>query len=337
MSGGGVSGAAGLQPAATGGQQPAGGKPRVVVALGGNALAPDNGDTPADQARAVEAAMTVVADLVARGVEVVLTHGNGPQVGDLMLRNELARGTLPEIPIDWCVAQTQAMIGYLVTTALETDLANRGLPLPVVPILTRVLVDADDPAWQEPSKPVGPRVDAEAARAKGADGDQTWKEVEPGRWRRLVASPEPIALLDGMTINLVLGAGAVVVAGGGGGIPMIRDSEGMLHGVECVIDKDLAGVLLAEAVGASVFAILTDVPAVLLDRGKPSERPLGRTTVAELRKHQAEQDFPAGSMGPKVEAVCRFVERTGGRGAIGALDDIAAVVAGESGTQVLPA
>ena len=313
------------------------GKPqRVVVALGGNALAPDDGDTPKDQAEAVWEAMIVVADLVAQGVEVVLTHGNGPQVGDLMLRNELARGTLPELPIDWCVAQTQAMTGYLITTFLEAELAKRGLPLPVVPILTRMLVDADDPAWQDPSKPVGPRRGAEAARAKSAAGDQTWREVEPGRWRRVVASPDPLALLDGMTINLVLGAGAVVVGGGGGGIPLIRDAEGMLHGVECVIDKDLAGVLLAESVGASVFAILTDVPAVLLDRGTDSERPLGRTTVSALRRHQETQHFAAGSMGPKVEAVCRFVERTGGRGAIGDLDDIAAVVAGSAGTQILP-
>lgn len=309
---------------------------RVVVALGGNALAPDDGDSTADQAAAVAAAMVPVADLVARGCDVVLTHGNGPQVGELMLRNVLSRGTLPELPLDWLVAQTQAMIGYLVTTALETELARRGLPLPVVPILTRVLVDADDPAWASPSKPVGPRVDADVARQRAADGDQDWREVDGGRWRRVVASPDPQALLDGQTIALVLGAGAVVAGAGGGGVPMVRDADGMLRGVECVVDKDLVGVLLAEAVGAATYAILTDVPAVLVSRGTPDERPLGEVSVAELRAHQATGQFPAGSMGPKVEAVCRFVERTGGRGAIGDLQAIAAVVAGEEGTQVVP-
>jgi carbamate kinase len=308
---------------------------RVVIALGGNALA--SGDAaPEAQAGAVARSMVTVADLVAGGDDVVITHGNGPQVGDLMLRNELARGTLPEIPLDWCVAETQAMIGYLITTALEAELAARDLPLSVVPILTRILVDPDDPAWRDPSKPVGPYLSEEDARAKSADGDQHWREVEGKGWRRVVASPEPKALLDGQTIALVLGTGSVVVANGGGGIPMVREEDGCLRGVEAVVDKDLAGVLLAEAVDADRFAILTDVPAVLVDRGTPDERPVHRTTVAELRAFAAAGQFPAGSMGPKVEAVCRFVERTGGRGAIGALEEIEAVVAGTSGTQVHP-
>jgi carbamate kinase len=309
---------------------------RVVVALGGNALAADRGGGIAGQMAAVEGSMAAVADLVAAGTEVILTHGNGPQVGDALIRNELAAHVVEPLPLDWCVAETQGMIGFLITTALERELAERGLPLAVIPLVTRVRVDRDDPAWEDPSKPVGPHLPEEVAREKMAAG-QHWRQVGERGWRRLVPSPEPAELLDGLTIRLVLGAGAVVVAGGGGGIPMVREDDGHLAGVEAVVDKDLAGVLLARAVGARRFAILTDVPGVALDHGGADERWLGEVDVAELRALQAAGQFPPGSMGPKVEAVCRYVEATGGRAAIGALDEIAAVVAGEAGTQVRPA
>lgn len=278
--------------------------------------------------------MVPVAELVAAGTQVVVTHGNGPQVGDLLIRNELARDVVAPLPLDWCVAQTQAMIGFIITTELEREIALRDRPLSVVPIVTRIRVDPDDPAWDEPTKPVGPYLPEEQVRDKVAAGEQ-WREGRRG-WRRVVASPQPLELLDGQTLRLVLDAGAVVVAGGGGGIPMVRGADSHLVGVEAVVDKDLAGVLIAEAAGAQAYVILSDVPGVAVGYGTDEEHWLGAVGVGDLRALQVAGEFPAGSMGPKVEAICRYVERTGGRGAIGGLEDLAAVVAGEAGTQVTP-
>jgi carbamate kinase len=307
----------------------------AVVALGGNALAPaDHRSTAEEQIEVIARAMVPVAELVASGVDVVLTHGNGPQVGDLMITGELARDVVTPLPLDWYVAQTQAMIGFIITTTLERELALRDLPLSVVPIVTRVRVEVDDPAWQDPSKPVGPYLEEAAAREKMATGQQ-WRAAGSKGWRRVVASPQPVELLDGQTIRLVLGAGAVVVAAGGGGIPMVREADGHLRGVEAVVDKDLAAVLVARATGAEVLAILTDVQGAALGYGTDEERWLGEVDVTELRRLQGEGHFASGSMGPKVEAVCRHVEAGGQRGAIGALDDLADVVAGRSGTQVI--
>jgi carbamate kinase len=307
---------------------------RVVVALGGNALAPpDRRSSVGAQIEAITEAMQPVAELVASGVDVVLTHGNGPQVGDLITAGELASEVITPLPLDWYVAQTQAMLGFIITTTLERELALRELPLSVVPIITRVRVDRDDPAWLDPSKPVGPYLDEVEAQAK-VDTGQRWRAAGSKGWRRVVASPEPVELLDGQTIRLVLDAGAIVVAAGGGGIPMVREEDGHLTGVEAVVDKDLAAVLVARATGADVLAILTDVPGVALHHGTSEERWLGAISVADLRALQAGEQFPPGSMGPKVEAVCRHIEGGGVRGAVGSLDDLAAVVAGECGTQV---
>jgi carbamate kinase len=307
---------------------------RAVVALGGNALAPaDRPRSVAEQIGVIAAAMAPVAELVASGVEVVLTHGNGPQVGDLITAGELAADVLAPLPLDWYVAQTQAMIGFIITTTLERELALRGLPLSVVPIITRVRVDRADPAWEAPSKPVGPYLPESEAQAKIATGQQ-WRSAGSKGWRRVVASPEPVELLDGQTIRLVLDAGAVVVAAGGGGIPMVREEDGHLNGVEAVVDKDLAAVLVARAVGAEVLAILTDVPGAALAYGTDEEEWLESVAATDLRRLQRDGRFPAGSMGPKVEAVCRHVEGCGLRGAIGSLEDIAEVVSGRRGTQV---
>ncbi len=310
---------------------------RVVLALGGNAIAPaDRPATAEEQTTNITRAMERVADLVAEGLEVVLTHGNGPQVGNLLVKNEMARDVVPPVPLDWCVAQTQATIGYVTVTALARALRARGTHRPVVPVISRVLVAKDDPAWADPSKPIGMWVADEAeARRKASVTGQHWAHFGKRGWRRVVPSPEPLASLEGETVRLLLAAGAVVVANGGGGIPMVRDDRGMLHGVEAVIDKDLSGALLAREVGATRFVILTDVPGVAVGYGGPSPDWLGSVDAAKLRTLLTSGEFGAGSMGPKVEAVLRFVESTKRPAAIAALDDLLPAVHGEAGTQVL--
>ena len=290
--------------------------PRIVVALGGNAIAPrDTGGTADQQTAAMAAAVEPVADLVASGLDVVLTHGNGPQVGNLLLKNELAADVVPAMPLDWCVAQTQATIGFTIVTKLGEALARRGIARPVVAIISRVLVDADDPAFDNPTKPIG-----------------RWR---PDGTRRLVPSPVPLELLDGEVLAMVMGAGGLVVAAGGGGIPMVR-RQGRLVGVEAVIDKDRAACLLATTVAADRLVILTDVRGVAVDMGTPRERWLTMVTPGELRRQKRAGQFPEGSMGPKVDAVVAFVEQSGGSAAIGSLEELGAVVAGDRGTQVVP-
>jgi carbamate kinase len=288
-----------------------------VIALGGNAIAPaGTGGTAAEQTATIGRAIEPIADLIVGGTEVVLTHGNGPQVGNLLLKNELAADIVPPMPLDWCVAQTQATIGFTVVTALETALRRRGHDRHVMAVVSRVRVDPDDPAFAQPTKPIG-----------------RWR---PDGTRRLVPSPEPLELLDAAVIDIALANGITVVAAGGGGVPMVATPDGGLRGVEAVIDKDRAAELLARTVGAGRLVVLTDVPAVMTGLGSDAAAPIGRIRAADLAALLDDDRFPAGSMGPKVEAAVRFVERTGGTAAIGALDDLAAVVAGDVGTQVVP-
>ena len=313
------------------------GSGRVVVALGGNAISPPGEAGTADQQQeTIGRAMTAIAELIVAGWDLVLTHGNGPQVGNLLIANELAASVVSPMPLHFCVAQTQATIGYAICNTLEYELAERGSDLSVVPMISRVLVDADDPGWDEPSKPIGPYLDdeAEARRRMDATG-QVWAEIADRGWRRVVPSPDPKELLDSHTLWFLLNAGAVVVVNGGGGIPMVRDGK-QLRGVEAVIDKDLAAALLGDRIGATALIILTDVEAVALHYGTPEQRWLGEVTVAELQALQDDGHFGAGSMGPKVEAAIRFVEGTGGTAVIAALDDISKAVRGEVGTRVRP-
>ncbi|MGI8575996.1 MAG: carbamate kinase [Egibacteraceae bacterium] len=311
---------------------------RIVLALGGNAISPaGQGGTAAEQIANISATMRSVAELIVTGgYEVVLTHGNGPQVGNLLLKNEIARDEVPPMPLDWCVAQTQATIGYVTITALEQELGKRGNYDTVVPVISRIRVAADDPAWQRPTKPIGPYASAEEAEALAEDRGHEYREQGDRGWRRVVPSPEPVEILEPMTIALLLEAGAIVVANGGGGIPMVRDEDGILRGAEAVVDKDLAGNLLAQTVDADRFAILTDVRGVAVGFGTDDERWLEEVTVAELRELQDAGNFAEGSMGPKVEAVCRFAEQTGRPAVIAALDDVTGAAEGRSGTRVTP-
>lgn len=311
---------------------------RVVIALGGNAMTgPDGSATPAAQRAAIAAASEHIAEVVSTGVEVVLTHGNGPQVGNLLVKNELAAHEVPPVPLDWNVAQTQATIAFTLADELDAALAARGLPQRTAGLVTRTLVDADDPGFAEPSKPVGrflPREQAEVFIAHG----QIWEDRGEKGWRRVVASPEPLSVVDTPAIHALSAAGFVVVCAGGGGIPVVADQREpgrALRGVEAVIDKDLTAAILAREARADTLVIATDVPNVMVDFGTPQQRPLGRVTVAELRAHATEGQFARGSMGPKVQAALRFVEGGGERAVITSLEHISDAVRGDDVGTVL--
>jgi carbamate kinase len=305
---------------------------RILIALGGNAIATQTGHDPRSQQAAVDVAMEQVARVVEGGHEVVLTHGNGPQVGDLLVANELARESVAPLPLDWCVAETQATLGYIITNSLERALERRGIARLVIPVLTRVRVDRDDPAWETPTKPVGRYASAEEAAERIGAGE-SWSDQGPRGWRRLVPSPEPREILDREVIERHLKLSAVVIAGGGGGIPMVHE-DGGLRGVEAVLDKDLTGALLARVVGAECFVMATDVRAVALRYGTDSQEWIERTTPAELAAMIDQGHFASGSMGPKVEAALRFVRDGGSVAVIASLADLADAVDGRAGTVI---
>ena len=296
---------------------------RVVIALGGNALL-ERGEKPdADiQEKHVISAVSALAPL-AHCHQLVITHGNGPQVGVLALESARDPALSHPYPFDVLGAQTQGMIGYWLVQALADTLpAMRACCL-----LCRTVVRADDPAFGRPSKFVGP-VYAEA-RARQLAAARGWKIRQDGRsWRRVVPSPEPVELVELDMVRQLAGTGTLVVCAGGGGVPVVRDDAGALRGVEAVVDKDLTAALLARSLAADALVILTDVDAVEDGYGTPQARPIRHTTPRELRA----RTFPAGSMAPKAEAACRFVEATGGMAAIGRLDDAEALLDGKAGT-----
>ncbi len=305
---------------------------RVLVALGGNAMTgPDGSATPQAQRTAITAAMEHVADLIAAGHDVVITHGNGPQVGNLLVKNELAAHVVPPVPLDWNGAQTQGTLGFTVLNALEPALAARGVVRPVAAVVTRTRVDGADPHFTEPTKPVGRYLPYEQARPLIEHG-QIWQDRGEKGWRRVVASPEPLEVVDVHTVRTLIAAGYIVVAAGGGGIPVVRDEDGTLRGVEAVIDKDLTAAVLGTALDIEVLVIATDVEAASVDFGTPQARLLHQVGVREMRELIAAGEFTAGSMGPKVEAAVRFVESGGRRAVITSLHRIGAGVTGAAGT-----
>ncbi len=309
---------------------------RVLVALGGNAMTSADGRArPEDQTAAAEVAMAAVADLVAAGLDVVITHGNGPQVGDLLVKNELSASVVPPVPLDWCGAETQATIGFVLMDALEPALASRDVVRRAVTVVTRTRVDADDPGFREPTKPIGRYLPLEEAKVLMEHG-QTFADRGERGWRRVVPSPEPREILDAEAITVLADSGYVVVANGGGGIPVVREPDGSLRGVEAVIDKDLGAALLAHTIGADRLVIVTDVEHAVLGFGTAEARPLDRVDVATMRRYLDAGHFASGSMGPKVEAVCRFVEASGEAGVITSLAKIVAGARCEAGTVVVP-
>jgi carbamate kinase len=310
---------------------------RIVVALGGNALiGPDGIATPEAQTDAVRSAAPALAALAGEH-ELVITHGNGPQVGNLLVKNEIAASVVPPVPLDWCGAQTQATIGTLLLDALDDEFTRRGIEKRIAALVTRTLVDPDDPGFRNPTKPIGRYLPFEEAQPL-IDHGQRWLDHGVRGWRRVVASPEPLEVLDAPAAAALLRAGFTVVAGGGGGVPTVRTSDRAwsLKGAQAVIDKDLTAAVLAQALNADLLVIATDVDQAVLRWGKPDAEPIGEIGVRRLRDYAARGEFGAGGMGPKVEAVCRFTERTGHRSAITSLHRIGEAAAGTAGTRVSP-
>lgn len=311
--------------------------PRAVVAIGGNSLITDKDhQTVEDQYAAAAETDHHVATLVRDGWDVAITHGNGPQIGFILRRSELSRHELHEVPLDVCGADTQGAIGYMLQQNLVNDFREMGIDKRVATVVTQVEVDRDDPAFREPSKPIGSFLEeAEALRRRDEEG---WDVVEDaGRgWRRVVASPQPKRIVELDVVRVLLDAGVVVVTVGGGGIPVVADADGDLRGVPAVIDKDLASALLASQIDADLLLISTAVEQVALGFGTPEERPIDRMTLAEAKQYLAEGGhFLEGSMAPKIRAVVTFLEAGGKEALITNPANLARAIAGETGTRIV--
>jgi len=292
------------------------GKKVAVIAIGGNSLIKDKTHQGVqDQYLAAKETCTHIATMIEQGWDVVVGHGNGPQVGFILRRSELAAHELHEVPLDVCGADTQGAIGYALVQNLQNELHLRGIDRPVVAVVTQTEVAADDPAFSKPTKPIGSFMDeADAVRRRDQEGWEVVKDANRG-WRRVVASPKPLRIVELEPIKRLIEAGVIVVGVGGGGVPVVKDGTGALHGVEAVIDKDLGCSLLAREVGADMFLITTAVEKVALNFGTPDERQLDRLTVAEAKQYLAEgTHFAKGSMAPKVQAVIEFLEAGPGAG-----------------------
>ena len=308
----------------------------AMVAVGGNALIRDAQHTSLqDQYDAVCATAEHIVDMITAGWNVVLTHGNGPQVGFILRRSEIATGQVPTVPIRYAVADTQGAIGFMFQNAMVNALKRRGVDKQVVTLVTQTVVDLDDPAFQNPDKPVGSFMSEEVARDLASE--LGWTVMQDGNrgWRRTIASPQPVRVIEAPIIERLAREGVMIIALGGGGIAVEETAQGELHGVEAVIDKDRAAALLAIEMKADLLMIPTGVERVAIRFGTPDEQWLDKLTVAEAERYAAEGHFGAGSMGPKVEAILRFVKaRPGGRGIITNVESIARALAGQTGTSI---
>lgn len=307
-----------------------------VVTLGGNALLPGKGKgTIAEQFAVAVRAMSGVGELIAAGEDVVLSHGNGPIVGNIVERNEAARELIPPMPLDVCGADSQGGIGYMLQQVLGNELKRRGIERTVVSLVTQCVVAGNDSAFANPTKPIGPKYSADEARQRRTDKGWTFAEDAEGAWRRVVPSPRPLEIVEWSAIRELIGKGIVVIAAGGGGVPVVRDWDGRLRGVEAVIDKDLAASVLARQIRARRLVILTAVSRVTYDYGRPTQREIERLTVAEGRRGIAEGQFPPGSMGPKIAACLEFVESGGEEAIVTSPEKLLDALAGRAGTRVV--
>jgi len=306
----------------------------IVVALGGNAIIEEGTEgTIEEQFANTRKSLDAIVGMIKAGHRVVLTHGNGPQAGVHLIRNEAASSQVPASPLNVIVADTQGSMGYMIAQCLANALKKAGVEKDVVTVITQVVVDPADPSMVNPTKYVGPfyrSEDVEALRKRG------WiiKE-DPGRgFRRVVASPKPLDVVEKATIKELIDSGKVVIAVGGGGVPVKRDADGSLEGVDAVIDKDRASALLASLIGADVLCILTGVDKVAINYKKPDMRSFDRMSVLECEKYQAEGQFPKGSMGPKIEAACDFIKRGGSKVIITSMENASAAAEGRAGTLI---
>ena len=285
----------------------------ILITLGGNAILPARGTGTFDEQSAItRMTMQPIAELIRDGMQVVLSHGNGPIVGNILIRNEAARDQIPPMPLDVCGADSQGGIGFMMQQALQNELRRVSVDRTVVTLVTQVVVDERDPAFRRPTKPIGPFYSQDRARLLAKEKGWTVVEDAGRGWRRVVASPRPLEVVEIAAIRKLVAEGVIAIAAGGGGIPVARQWDGSLHGVEAVIDKDLASSLLARLLGCEMLCIVTGVDRVALNYGKPDQRDLDCATAEELSRYAAEGHFPSGSMGPKIQAAIEFV-RGGGR------------------------
>lgn len=312
---------------------------KIVIALGGNAIKQwDQKGSAEEQFANVRTSCSHIVKIIKRGYQVVITHGNGPQVGNLLIQQEEGAKAVPAQPLDICGAMTQGQIGYMLQQALLNELKDARLDRSVVTVVTQVVVDREDPGFQHPTKPVGPFYDRATKEWYEKQGGRVFAQVKTAKgdphYRRVVASPDPLRILEAQVIKDLFEKGIIVIASGGGGIPVILDEHGHVSGVEAVIDKDLAGEKLAESVGADIFMVLTDVDKVYLHFGSKKQNGLSSLTLEKAKRYLAEGYFPAGSMGPKVEACIRFIEYGGEKAIITSLDRAVDALDGKEGTEI---
>jgi carbamate kinase len=308
----------------------------AVVAIGGNSLIKDkNHQTVPDQFDATRETCTHIAGMIEQGWKVVITHGNGPQVGFILLRSELASNVLHTVPLDSCGADTQGAIGYMIQQCLYNEFKQREIKKSIVSVVTQTLVEKNDPAFKNPTKPIGPFYDKE--KAEKYRKERGWNVMEDaGRgWRRVVPSPIPVEIIEQDIIKSLVNKGIIVVAVGGGGIPVI-EQDGRLKGAEAVIDKDYASALLAIGIKADLFLISTAVEKVALNFGKPNQKSLDRMTLAEAKKYLEQGHFPSGSMGPKIEAIINYLKHGGKEALITNPENLEHGLRGETGTRIVP-
>lgn len=308
----------------------------VVIAIGGNSLIKDDQHMSVpDQYAAIVGTARHITDLIEKGFRVVITHGNGPQVGFILLRSEHSRGILHQVPLDSIGADTQGAIGYQIQQAMHNEFQKRGLKKSVATVVTQTLVDRNDPAFQKPSKPIGQFYKKEEADDRMRVEKWTMVEDAGRGWRRVVASPKPVRIIEAEVIRKLVAEGFTLIAAGGGGIPVVADEAGNLRGVAAVIDKDLASAALAKEIGADLLVISTAVEKVCLNFGKPDQKTLDRMTVAEAKQYIAEGHFKPGSMLPKVQACVQFIEQGGTEALITCPEVLPDALAGKTGTRVV--
>ena len=307
---------------------------KVVVALGGNAIlqAGEKGSSE-EQFNNIEKTCRQILEMVKRGFKVVITHGNGPQVGNILIQNKKARDIVPAMPLDVCGAESQGQIGYMIQQSLDNLFKEMSLPYSATTIVTQVIVDREDPAFIHPTKPIGPFYTEKEAKEFMKKTQEEWREDSGRGWRRVVPSPEPIEIVEKEAIKILLEKNIVVIACGGGGIPDIRKNR-RLQGVEAVIDKDLAAERLAFDIKADIFMMLTSVPQVAINFGKSSQKNLDRMNLSQAKKYLKEGHFPPGSMGPKVKAAIKFVEWSGKYAIICSPEQVLDALEGRAGTWI---
>ncbi len=308
----------------------------TVITLGGNAILPARGTgTFEEQLAITRVTMQPIAQLVKEGVTVVLSHGNGPIVGNILIRNEAARDQIPPMPLDVCDADSQGGIGYMMQQMLQNELYRVGISRSVATVVTQVIVDERDPAFRRPTKPIGPFYTQDRARTLAKEKGWTVVEDAGRGYRRVVPSPKPLEIVEIAAIRRLVDDGGIVIAAGGGGIPVSRQWDGTLHGVEAVIDKDLASSLLARVLGFEALVIVTGVDKVAIHFGKPEQRELTHVTATELERHAADGHFPVGSMGPKIQAAIEFVRGGGREVYITSPEKVREALEGKAGTRIV--